>query len=797
MYGLPLSGNTSATLGDYTLDFDLAKITGPTPTSVTVELYSPDFNETVVFKIADPATGAGLQHYSLNLASDSTSGTLPMSSITNLQVSVYYEGAPDGLGPTFVEYQLDNIVLALHPAPFSLGAHSPTGATVGLDQAISGSVIDAASQVESLFLYLDGNTTPVDGNTGYSTDGSATNTFTYNATGLSEGPHTVRLEATGTNSTTRSYIWDFYAAANGPTNPVGFEGFEAYPFGKWNASAATAANPVPYNNSGKTAPTATIVDDNGTNQMLRLAMNLDGAWQQGMYFNIGMNGANPSRDINDYVLQFNMHVTTNSIPNLGSFSLHIYDANNSLVGSSYNIATFDPGLADGVVTIPLKDVAGLATGAVKPMDGSASTWRLFFLVGGSGTAGDQPIQVDLDNMVVKYAKPPFLNETMSPQVLANEDPTVSATVYDGTEEIDNMTLYLDGVAVTNASFAGGSTTNTISYDWIGAPLGWHTGMVVAASATLYAETNVWTFAINGTPEPISNNPLDLFNINFAGFSGDSADNQYPVSDGTIAAAPSLGSNSWNNLLYNIYYWPGNAQTIVGSGGTNAITCEVMDSSVVRQMQIPYSYSGDYYSFAQAATNTIWPVTLGGTPINADLQLSGLDPAATYDLYLYYVNPGNADPATTTYTLTTGSSQILVARLTSTRDSLFVSGSYTNLGNYVKNENYVVIPGISPSAGGIIGINESGGPGGISAMQLVKRGVNIPQPIIKSFIMSGDTSFLTWGSTNGMTYSVLGTTNLVDGPWVEVTNGIPGTGSDVWVDLPATSGQQFFKVRLNR
>ncbi len=797
MYGMSVSNNTSLNIADYTLDFDLAKLEGPTPTRLAVELRSPEFSTTNLnvastYVVSDPATNAGLQHYSINLADFIEGVTLPISDMSIIDVSVYWAGEPDGAGPSFVEYQLDNIELALNPAPFTLGDRSPVGAITGLDQTISGSVINADSEADYAAMYLD-DAFLADTNF---YGASATNVFAREVMGLAEGPHRASIEvwdfATGTIN--RTFKWDFYSAANGPTNPIGFEGFEAYPVAKWNSAAAPAANPVPYSNGG--TADANIVDEAGSNQVMRLDMNMDRAWEGGMYFNISMNGENVSRDISDYVLQFDILASSNSLANTFSFNLHINDANNSLVGSSYNVASFDPGYniakAGGTITIPLSSMTGLARGSMDPMDASASSWRLFFVFGGDGQAGDKPVLIDMDNMVVKYVKPPFLNETLSPQVLAPADPTISATVYDGTEEIDNMTLFVDGVALSNGNYAGGSTANTISYDWIALPQGWHTGMVVAASATLYAETNTWVFAVNGTPEPLSNNPLELYNINYAGYKWD-AGTQYPVPDGTIAAAPSSGSDTWNNLIFNIYYWPdGNPTTITGSSGTNSvITHDVMDSSVVRNMQLPWSWAASL-TFAQAAPDTIWPVTLGGTPIISDVQLSGLDAAATYDLYLYYVNPDNGNPTTTTYMLTSGSSQILVARLTSTRDSVYVSGSYSDLGNYVENENYVVIPGISPSALGIIGINVSGAPGGLSAMQLVKRGVNIPEPFVNGFSVESGEAYMTWDSMTGFSYSVLSTTNLVTGPWVEVTNGIAGDG---WMLMPATEGEEFFKVQI--
>ena len=785
--GIAVSNNISPFLSDYTLNFDLAKLSGTNSWETQVEINFPG-GALARYDVADPEVGSGPHHFSVNLTDFVYSeGSLFMEGLTNVNMQIKYRGPGPDTGSQLIEYQVDNLSLTMDVTPFYLETRSPTVASLGLDPTISGSVIDLGAEVGIMTIFLDDEFANIDTFDG----GSSTNTITYDALGLSVGAHNVKIESEDvTGEINRTFKWDFYAYTNGPTIPVGFDGFESYPTGRWNVVFAPDANPGAVLNGGSAE--SSIVDFGDTNQMLRLNINLNGSWQAGMAFNLDLNGLNTSKDMDDYALQFNMNIGSNSTENLGNFYLHIYDEANPQVGSSFNLAT---NLSGGAVSIPLGAPNGLAQGAAHLMDGSASTWRVLFLVGGSGTSGDQPIEIDIDNMVVQYTEPRFLNPAVSPMGVAAQEPTVSATVYDGTEEVDSMALYIDGVVVTNDFYAGGSTTNTISYDWIGAPSGSHIGMVVAESTT-YAQTNSWTFYVPVPPPQPSNNPLELYNINFEGSSNGNVKYLCPVPDGLVAGAPSVGEDLWVNIDYvNIYWaWGEPTKVIAEASGDSFLTAELWidPDSPNLGFYLPWTWGSAQETFDNAASKSVWATALGGTPSNVDMELRSLSPTDTYDLYLYFVNPGSGNSSTSTYTITAGSAPNVQASLTSSRDSVYIEGSYTNTDNYVENENYVVITGITPTSGGIIGLNVFASTGGLSAMQLVKRGVDIVPPSINNLTLVDGEAYFEWNSTTGFSYSVFSTTNLLTGPWVEVTNGVYGDG---WMLAPATSEEEFFKVQI--
>jgi hypothetical protein len=63
------------------------------------------------------------------------------------------------------------------------------------------------------------------------------------------------------------------------------------------------------------------------------------------------------------------------------------------------------------------------------------------------------------------------------------------------------------------------------------------------------------------------------------------------------------------------------------------------------------------------------------------------------------------------------------------------------------------------------------------------------------IVGGTEVALSWMSAGGESYGVESTTNLVEGPWVEITNGISGNDAVVSVTNALTEQQQFYRVYL--
>jgi hypothetical protein len=68
--------------------------------------------------------------------------------------------------------------------------------------------------------------------------------------------------------------------------------------------------------------------------------------------------------------------------------------------------------------------------------------------------------------------------------------------------------------------------------------------------------------------------------------------------------------------------------------------------------------------------------------------------------------------------------------------------------------------------------------------------------IEGVVLSGGGEVaITWSAFAGNSYGVMATTNLVDGSWVEITNGISGHNAPVSVTNAITERQRFFRVYL--
>lgn len=600
---------------------------------------------------------------------------------------------------------------------------------------------------------------------------------------------------------------------------VGSEDFESYLTGNWNAITAPNANPATwYNGDNASAISISIVDEIATSQELQLDVNLQDSWQVGVTYELSCSN-NASIYIDDYSMDFYLRIPPASLTNLtnaSSLVMSIRDPNDTSRGSAYNVASYDPGYTNtqsgGVITIPL-DTGGLASGSTMPMDGSVTNWQIEFRIDSNKSTNSLPITIAIDDMVVTYTEPPFLNTTWSPVGLTTNDPVVSATVYDGTKEVDSLMLYLDGGLVASNTYAGGSISNTISYNWIGAPGGIHTGAVVAVAADSFAETNSWTFTIPLPPPAPATNILQLFSFNLEGSNpGDPYLNPVPndkhsVSNGTLGAAPSLGSNIWNNLMFvNAWYiWdPWNHTLAEASGGSNACIFSIQlgdNGAVGTYINSPWNWNGELNNFvaSTATAQTMWPVWLGETVTDLDLYLDGLDSSATYDLYMYYTSPNSLNTNTTTYTVEEGSAPSPAATLISSWDPLTgIGGSPTN---YVEGVNYAVITKVSPTAGGRITVNVSGSnKAGIAAMQVAMRNDGGPigptvDPDIQSMTMAGGMVTLMFDSESGFIYTVNSKSNLTDTSWTAVTN-VTGAGATTSAEVPASSDAEFFMIEGN-
>ncbi len=771
----------SKLLSDYTIEFDVEKTEG-SGTSPEVEVSVPGAG-LVRMNYTDPTIGGGQTHVSLNLANNifvDSGFTLSGAGAVDLVFKSF--GGADGVRQT---YQIDNIVLSVEPSPFIKLECLPTGSFIDSSAMLSATYEDNAAEVDSMTLYLDGSL--MVSSSSYA-GGSVTNTITYEATGLAVGVHTAKVVVADSGSNSVTNEWSFKLIGDDPTIEVGAEDFESYATGTWNS--VTYPNPNPALGGG--AQSAVIVDSGSTNGLeLQVDGNLSNQWSSGVTFDMDLSGLNKSKNIDDYTVTVLVRFDDGSqdLSNTG-FEMTIYNKDEDTQGNIYNFGNFDStgldairaGSVARVFSIPLGVIDARPYGKDDPMDPSSVNWRLWFGANNNLAANDKPITFTIDDIIVSYTKPTFLNPSYAPVGITTNDPLMTATVIDGTSEVDTMELYLDGALVASDIYAGGSTTNTISYAAVGASGGSHTGAVVYADAGTNVATNVWTFIVPSTPLPPSTNPLELYNINIAGCANNGI---RPVPDGVVLAAPSTGgSNLWNNASSPNAPWgnPG-LLTLAGAneGSSNTVGFETGGSG---WWDGPQSWAG-YFSEFTALSNTIWGATVGDSDLGWT-RFTGLDTNATYDVYVYWTWNRNDDART--YNLTVGTANMPQLTLDSDRASVVA-----NPTNYLEGTNYVVFTAVTPNASGTIQIE----PNYSCAWQLVKRGPDAGGPTVDPDIltvsMSGGMLSLLWNSENGVTYKVLGKSKLTDASWTEVTNGIPGAGATTSISVPVGSSQEFFMI----
>ncbi len=583
---------------------------------------------------------------------------------------------------------------------------------------------------------------------------------------------------------------------------VGSEDFESYALGTWDVLSAPDADPALLGG----ALTNNIIDDGGSNQLLQVDCNLINQWIGGVGFDLDLTN-NVSWNVADYTLDVFVRFDPSSVTNLTNVTFEVlaFDPDNYNNGSHLWPTQWDTnGYAQAKTngyTFSIPIGWGGTTGN-KLLDPSLSTWRLQFYCGNQSQTNSKPITFFIDDVSVKYTEPQFLNPSGSP---VNFQPTntftLSGTVIDGTLEVDAMQLMLDGLVVaSNNTYAGGSTTNTITFNAVDVETGKvHTGAVLAQDSTgtntVYHE---WEFYVAGTPAPPSDTPLAVYNFNHAGCDDPNFSKaSFPVSNGVIAAAPPFGSNNWYNAIdpnpwySGDSYWEGVEANGSGTWSNITVNLKFANNAFV---YVPWTWGNDVEGFEFAASNTIWGGSLGGAGLNSELDITGLDAGLTYDLYLYFVCP-NATTSTTTYAIAAGYAPVMEKQLVSDQSVMFDGVFFTN--SYELDTNYVVLTEVMPVDGtiGLVITADSVG-GGLSAFQLVARKPAASVvPNVLSMVLSGSMANLSWDSQKYISYNVLGKAALTDASWTTVTN-VPGADGGTSASVPISTDQAFFMIEGN-
>ncbi len=786
--GMYLQGYTppleeSKLLSDYTIEFDVEKTEG-TSTSPEVEIHTD--TGLVRMNYPDPAVGGGVRHISLNPANNIyIDGGFTLTGTTSIDVVLKQFGGAAGVRQT---YRIDNIVLSVDPSPFVKHDCLPTGTLIGDSATLSATYEDNAFEIDTMTLYLDGSS--VVSSNSYA-GGSETNTISYAATGLALGVHTAKV-VVSSGGTSLTNQWTFKLIADDPTIEVGSEDFEAYSVGAWDA--ATYPDPNPTLAGG--AQSATIIDSGSTNGLeLLIDGNLSNQWSTGIQFFMNMNGYNQSTDPADYTVTFQARFDdiTQDLANMG-FEMILWNPAVGAQGNFYQMGAVAP-IEFGLLqsgemwanfTIPLGVADERPYSKTETFDPSATQWHYQFAANNNLAANDKPVTFTIDEVFVSYTKPPFINPTVGPVGVTTNDPVLTATVIDGTSEVDTMELYMDGALVASDTFTGGSTTNTITYQAVGAAGGSHNAMVIyAESGTTNIGTNVWSFIVPAPPIAPATEALALWNVNMAGCVNNGL---RTVSNGLVLVAPTTGgSNIWNNAYGPDAPWSSPNTTLLGANENNFNVVGI-EFEASNWNDGPQSWAG-YFTEFTALSNTIWGATQGDND-DGIVRFTGVDTNETYDVYVYWTWNRNDDAKT--FNVIEGTCNLPTLTMDPDRATLIA-----NPTNYLEGTNYVVFTGITPDASGNIAIQ----PNYSCAYQLVQRGNGggpggpTVDPDIMYVSVSEGMASLMWNSETGVTYSVMSKSSLTDPSWTALTN-VPGAGATTWASVPASADQGFFSVEGN-
>lgn len=403
--------------------------------------------------------------------------------------------------------------------------------------------------------------------------------------------------------------------------------------------------------------------------------------------------------------------------------------------------------------------------------------RLLFAAEGHGNVSEIAFGTNL---------PPFHTIVVNPadgsELLGPANVTLSAEIVEWDSEFDAADLYLNGALVASNNTPSVDGTNLVSYAAGELAIGSYTGQVIVAGVNpAVTLTNTWTFEVIPTP---SASAIKLWNINMAG----NVNATYTVTDGSVIAAPSTGSDQWNNLISpyddyvggdtNEFTWlPTNALSIVDANGANPIG-------------LKWSGSDLDWSFQDTPVDELFIGYFGSGSFDNTMEISGLDPSAKYDIYAYFTWGWNENWVG--YEITEGSGAFTNIWFLPERDNV-TSGTYADI---VRGQNYVVFTQLSPSPSGNIHINANSTDGGWSGLQIAEVSSTGPtmDPDIQSITVSGGSVSLQWISELGVKYSIMRKTSLTDPSWTAVKTDIDG-GDPTTSDSVLVSGsnEEFYSI----
>ena len=196
---------------------------------------------------------------------------------------------------------------------------------------------------------------------------------------------------------------------------------------------------------------------------------------------------------------------------------------------------------------------------------------------------------------------------------------------------------------------------------------------------------------------------------------------HAVPNGTVAAAPSTGTNNWDYLGTDGSFTPPLTLSAMNNSNGNATNVSLTFTSTylagytAPTPWIERTASGTpivpgalaFTSFPTATwdTNNGTDVSSPSSPLNASVEFSGLNPAGTYDLYIYsaYVD-GNISSGAYTPTVS-----LNLAKGSAAVTSYSYTYNMTDpnlLSSYQLGTNYEEFSNVTPDANGNIQVNGS-------------------------------------------------------------------------------------------
>ena len=430
----------------------------------------------------------------------------------------------------------------------------------------------------------------------------------------------------------------------------------------------------------------------------------------------------------------------------------------------------------------IADVSSQSFGASFSVDGFQGLGSLWFL-----DAGDAYYQFDTASGVLSVieAPPSLIVGPTTPAdgaVNVQGTPVVSQVIVDGISTLDttSITLTLDGAAVPHALSQSG-TTSTVSYA-VFPPFeseSVHTARVVFAAADATAYTNTWTFTVAQLVLG------KLYNINIAGRT-----NAFTlVPDGTVLQAGSSGANYWNNFAEQTdNQWATSATSLICSNAYDGST----------SIEFTWSGSTGHWNSASSAS-LVTPLNQGYWGVggfDGAVQLSGLNPSVTYDVYVYFTWSWNTTEPVT-YSITNGTSAV-----TNELQLLRQPSTATAYDDFVRavpgstSGNYVVFEEVTPGDDGEIHIRGVSVDGGFNAIQLLENFTGPAfAPTIDAVSVADDMVTIIWSSDSAGIYEIRRKTRLSEAEWnpVPEATGLSG-GSGISTTFPVSGANtELFRV----